>query len=263
MALPDPPYRVRTAGCIDRQRWHSTPGTRGADAMLTVVLAGAGWYRSPAGEMRVGPGAVGMVVGHPAGLLRADPEDPYLHLYCRFGGAYALALAGAWAARAGAAFIPLAHAARVADHLRAMGQLHRTELPASMGEPEVALARALCALASDEPAAAPALTSAALEEHLRARVSEPTDLDAIARHFQVSRSTLCRLSRRAFGIGVRAVHERLKLAWAAHLLDAGIGVGECAARVGFSDRRYFTRVWRARERERPGERAARARRRQR
>ena len=108
MPLPDPPYRVRTAGCIDRQRWHSTPGTRGPDAMLTVVLAGRGLYRCGAGEIRVGPGMVGMVVAHPAGVLRADPSDPYLHWYCRFGGAFALALAADWVARAGAPFVRLA-----------------------------------------------------------------------------------------------------------------------------------------------------------
>lgn len=245
MALPEPPYRVRTAGRVEGQPWHSTPGTRGSDVMLTVTLAGRGRYRGPAGEVVVAAGMVGLVPPSQPGLLMADPADPYLHYYCRFAGRYALAVVDAILAREGARFFRSAQAARIADILRRIGPLHRAELPTSLGLAEAALAEAL-ALLEPEPVLARgalALTGGALEEHLRAQLAAPTDLGAIARAFGVSRTTLCRRARVAFGCGVQELHERLKMQWAAILLRHGLPVADCARRVGYADRRYFTRVF--------------------
>jgi AraC-like DNA-binding protein len=245
MPLPEPPYRVRTAGRIEGQPWHSTPGTRGSDVMLTVVLAGRGRYRGPEGDIAVGAGMVGLVPPARAGLLMADPVDPYLHYYCRFAGRYAIAVAEDILARRGARFFPCEDAVRIADILRRMGQLHRAELPDEMGLPEAALAEALATLRHGVPSGgSAALTADALEEHLRARLAEPTDLRAIAKAFGVSRTTLCRRARAGAGCGVQQLHERLKMRWAGILLMHGLAVAECARRVGYSDRRYFTRVFR-------------------
>ena len=48
MKRPSPPFQVRTAGLVDRWKFHSTPGTRQGDIMLTVFLAGRGIYRKVA-----------------------------------------------------------------------------------------------------------------------------------------------------------------------------------------------------------------------
>lgn len=246
MPLPDPPYRVRTSGCIDRQAWHSTPGTRGADIMLTAFIAGRGSYRGPDGTVAVEAGMVGLVPPDRPGVLMADPGEPYLHYYCRFGGRYAVALAGSILSRAGARFFTSAATAAVADAIRRMGILHLAELPDEVGPREALLAEALAALRAGAigVTATPTLTPAALEDHLRAHVHEPTDLRALAMRFGVSRTTLCRRARAGLGVGVQQLHERLKMEWAAHLLRQGLSVGETAQRVGYADRRYFARVFR-------------------
>ncbi|HYE04783.1 MAG TPA: AraC family transcriptional regulator [Planctomycetota bacterium] len=246
MPMPEPPYRVRTAGCIDREAWHSTPGTRGDDLMLTAFVAGRGVYRGPDGDIPIVAGMVGLVPPDRRGVLMADPRDPYLHYYTRFAGRYATAVAGAVLAAAPARFFPSAAAAAVADALRRMGRLHRDELPAEVGQAEALLAEALAALrtAMLGERQAPTLTAATLEDDLRAHVHEPTDLGAIAARFGVSRTTLCRRARDGLGIGVQRLHERFKMDWAARLLAHGLTVGECARRVGYADRRYFARVFR-------------------
>jgi AraC-like DNA-binding protein len=188
---------------------------------------------------------VGLVPPVEPGVLIAEPEDPYLHYYCRFAGSYALALAAELIAAREERFAPCLVASRVADCMARMGPIHRTELPDAVGTPEAALAEALAELRHAPRLAPEALSPGSLEEHLRATLQRPIDLDRVAAHFGVSRSTLCRASRRGFGIGVQALHERLKIRWAATLLAHGLSVAECARRVGYADRRYFTRVFRA------------------
>jgi AraC-like DNA-binding protein len=233
-----PPFAVRTAGHIFGQPHHSTPGTRRGDVMLTVFLAGRGSYYLAGRRVEVAPGMVGLVPPSRPGILLADPEAPYDHYYCRFGGGYALRLAGEIRAARGGRFFAEPRAAELAGLLRLMGSLHRAELPRRMGEPELLLARALVTLAAEpEPPRGRALTAAALEHHLRERVAEPFDLSRIAEHFGVSRTSLCRAARRLAGRTVLEIAEGLKVEWAGTLLASG------AASV---DPFYFSRVFRRR-----------------
>ncbi len=241
-----PPYRVRTAGCIDRDPYHSTPGTKAGDWMLTVHLEGSGLYRGPEGTQTIRSPMVGLVPPEDAGVLMALSHDPYLHYWCRFSGDWAIAVATSIIAKEGTRFFTMSHAAAIADPLRRMGRVQRMQLPASMGLPEIWLAEALAILqhgpSRDEPS--PRLSGPTLEEHLRHIIAEPTDLHAIATHFGVSRTTLCRRSASGHGCGVQQLHERLKMDWARTLLRRGLTVDDTAARVGYADRRYFARVFR-------------------
>ena len=258
-----PPFAVRTAGHIFNQPRHSTPGTRQNDVMLTVFLAGRGSYHLDGRQLEVAPGMVGLVPpGHP-GILMADPRDPYDHFYCRFGGGYAHRLAAEIReAHGGARFFPEERSGEVAELLRRMGRLHRAELPARMGEPELLLARALVLLSgAPEPPGGRALTSAALEHHLREHVSEPFDLAAVAGHFGVSRTSLCRAARKLCGKTAQELAEAVKIEWAATLLASGaVNVSEAARRVGYEDPFYFSRVFRRRTGAAPRDWARRGRR---
>jgi AraC family transcriptional regulator of arabinose operon len=243
-----PPFQVRTAGCIDRLPYHSTPGTRQGDVMLTVFLAGRGTYRNSTAQIAVGPDMAGLVPPEDEGVLMADQGDPYLHYWCRFNGAYAVHMAERTLAERRVRFFPVANAEQIADHLRRMGHYMSRALPDHMGPREALLAQALVALASPPtPEGRPPIVRATVEEYLREHIAEPTNLSRMAYHFIVSRSTLCREVRRACGDTVQRMHEGLKVEWAKTLLSMGrFNVAAAARRVGYDDPFYFSRVFRRR-----------------
>jgi AraC-like DNA-binding protein len=75
-------------------------------------------------------------------------------------------------------------------------------------------------------------------------VDQPTDLDAMAKAFGISRSTLCRLTRRLTGSSVQVLHEKAKMEWAVHLFhQTGLSVKQVAQRLGYADPLYFSRVF--------------------
>jgi AraC-like DNA-binding protein len=243
-----PPFAVRTAGHVSGQPHHSTPGSKQRDVMLTVFTAGRGHYYRSGQRIGIGPGFVGLVPDDDPGILMAEAADPYDHYYCRFGGGYALHLAAEAVAARGARFFRHERVEEMADAVRRMGRLHRVELPAAMGEPEVLLAGALVLLTS--PAGAPRgrqLSRSSFEHYLHDHVSEPFRLDAVAEHFGVSRTSLCRAVRRLTGRTAQYLAEEIKMEWAGTLLASGVAnVSEAALRVGYEDPFYFSRVFRRR-----------------
>jgi AraC-like DNA-binding protein len=228
--------------------------------MLTVFLSGRGSYWLGGERLEVGPGSVGLVPPDRPGILMAEPEAPYDHFYCRFGGGYAHRLAAEIrAAHGGARFFRDERAGEVAGLLRLMGTFHRAELPARMGEPELLLVRVLVLLsAAPEPPGGAALTAAAVGHYLREHVAEPFVLADMAGHFGVSRTSLCRAVRKLCGRTAQQLAEDVKVEWAGTLLAGGAAtVAEAAGRVGYADPFYFSRVFRRRTGQAPREWARR------
>ncbi len=246
MSSSIPPFLVRTAGLIDRQPYHSTPGTRMDDIMLTVFLAGGGSYRNGRGTSYVHGDMVGLVPPEDPGVLMADPHDPYVHYYCRFNGSYAANLAHRTIADRGARFFSVVNAAELADYLRQMGRYSSRSLPEEMGKREALLARALVALrAPGKSETVPPITAATVDEYLRDHIADPTDLGRMADHFAVSRTTLCRRVKETCGDTAQRLHEKLKMEWARTLLSMDrFSVAAVALRVGYRDPFYFSRVFR-------------------
>lgn len=242
---PVPPFQVRTAGLIRKNPYHSTPGTRQNDVMLTVFLAGQGTYHTGTGRQVVEGGMVGLVPPEEPGILMAHPGDPYTHYYCRFNGTYAVHLARQIIAAHGGRFFHAAHADDIADLVRRMGPIFRASLPDQMGPAELLLAEALVRLARPESPEGSAITPAALEEYLRNHLAEPNDLGRMAEHFGISRAGLCRLARKRCRRTILQMSEAMKIDWAKTLLHSGsLSVRDVALRVGYSDPLYFSRVFR-------------------
>lgn len=241
-----PPFAIRTLGLIDRRPWHATPGTRQGDAMLTLVIAGRGIYRQGGRDVLVEAGMVGLVPPQDPGLLAADPQEPYCHWYCRYGGEYALELTTRiLAARGGLRFAAHDGVPALAALLLPHAPLHRATLPTQLGRAELALAAVLVALAGGDPAESPAFTAQGLQEHLQRNLDQPTDLSAIARHFGVSVRTLGRRCKEWTGLPVQALHQAMKMEWADTLLAGSTApVAEVARRAGYADPAYFSRVYR-------------------
>jgi AraC-like DNA-binding protein len=239
-----PPFQVRTAGLITRQPYHSTPGTRQEDVMLTVFLTGSGTYQYSRGVQRVYGGMVGLVPPYDRGILMADPTDPYSHYYCRFRGDYARAMAAEILDRHGLRFFPFDRVPALADLLRPMVPYFAGALPGRMGWREALLAQALVLL-QEEPCLEEGMNATTLTQYLRDHVHEPTDLRAIAAHFHLSTSTLCHRTRRMLSTTVQRLHEAMKIEHACTLLQLGtLSIAGVAQRTGYADPYYFSRVFR-------------------
>jgi AraC-like DNA-binding protein len=246
------PYRVRSAGRNRRVRYHATMGTYHDDAMLTLVLAGTGWYRTGPGTAAVVEGTLGLVFpGREVGVLMADPADPYDHYYCRFAGSEAMAAARRIAARGGAEpFFPCPEWRQYVDPFERLLSLHadiRGSPPEQVLPIDAALAF-LLALIEQGPGIPthPRLTAESLRTYMRDHLAQPAALDGMAAHFEVSKAHLCRRARALLGHTIVEAWTRMKMEWAAFLLgDEAATVTEVAARAGYDDPFYFSRVFKA------------------
>ena len=245
------PYRIRSAGMIDRQAMHSTRGTHHSDAMLTLVTAGRGFYHCGGRREVVSAGSIGLVLpGIDPGILMADPDDPYRHYYCRFAGDLALAVAER-VRRGRPAFWSAEDPEALAAILDELVAWHRRG-PAVVGdEPdtptpaEAVLAKLLAVL--QFPASTPnrSITAASLRRYLTDRLSEPLVLETMAEDLAVSVSHLCRVAKRELGRTLGQEAQAIKVEWAQVLLqESSLSVKEVAARVGYRDPLYFSRVFR-------------------
>jgi AraC-like DNA-binding protein len=261
-------YRVRTLGRIHHEPYHWTPGTWFDDVMLTVVLDGRGVYRRGPLVFHLGVGSVGLVMAptptdpdFDAGLLMADPDDPYDHLYCRFAGQQARQAARRILARHGIpADQPLGFFTSdrwhdLAQVLLRSPSLGFTAAPPGCddGEPErptrhdAVLAEALAILeeTTPPPAARAAVTTERLRTYLHDHVADPTDLQRVADHFHIGKAHLCRVARAALGDTLQRAWERIKLERARWLLrEPSLSIADVARRVGYADPLYFSKVFR-------------------
>ncbi len=238
------PFAVRTAGTIDRRPWHSTPGTKEGDVMLTAFTAGRGIYRLHGQHRIIVAGSVGLVLPEHPGLLIADPDDPYCHHYCRFTGPYAVALARHIVADRGGPFFAEPRCPAIAERINRMGQRQLAQAPRHMGRAECLLAEILTDLAGLGEEESPPFTAASLDAWLRQHVDQPCDLGRIAAHFRISIPTLTRRARQWLGTSLQRRHEDIRMAWATTLLTAtSSAIREVAHRVGYQDPAYFARVF--------------------
>ena len=97
------------------------------------------------------------------------------------------------------------------------------------------LARLLSIWVAPPAADEPRLNARTLRRYLAEHLSEPFELDAVARHFGVSRAHLSRAGRRLLGEPLGTVSTRLKLEFSRALLEAASGeflILDVARRVG-------------------------------
>ncbi len=246
------PFQVRTSGRIRGETWHSTLGTYNDDYMLTVFLGGRGHYRrDDAPTMEITAGFVGLVGPQKPGLLLADPSDPYDHYYCRFNGRFAKKLAReSLKNNKGTRFraYPEAIWRALADLCARMGAVSkRPEYEDKMKRADALLAQALVMLTDPDRGEEQTLNARSIQEYLLDRINAPADLDAMATHFQVSKSHLCREAKKALGNTIVELFENMKVDWAAVLLrESNLRIGDVARHVGYADPYYFSRVFRKR-----------------
>ncbi|MFW6152443.1 MAG: AraC family transcriptional regulator [Verrucomicrobiota bacterium] len=241
-----PPFQVRTSGLITNNPYHSVPGTRLNDTMLTLFTHGSGTYRNSKGTWKLQPNLAMILSPDDPGALIADSRDPYTHYFCRFNGSYAVKLANDIVEKRGGICFEVGNADAVADCMRRMGRHNTPDLPVRMGKRDVLLAETLLLLQGSREAedVHSTFTKPALMEYLVENIEQPTQLDLIADHFNMSRSSLCRKTRTLCGKTIQQLHEEMKMNWAHSLLGTGLlNISQVAHRVGYLDPFYFSRVF--------------------
>ena len=81
-------------------------------------------------------------------------------------------------------------------------------------------------------------------EHIRNHYAENTPREELARYSNTCVSNLEKNFMRCFGVSPIAYRNRLRIEHAKMLLEGGCSIAETAAKVGFSDVYYFSRVFR-------------------
>jgi AraC-like DNA-binding protein len=253
-------YRIRTFGRIRNQPYHSTHGTHGADAMLTVVRSGRGFYLRGPQRMEVTAGMVGLVLpsdisGSDVGILMADPDDPYDHDYCRFAGEQAMA--AVWrilALHDNQPFFHSQQSAGMIDIVQQMNSLFHRHIdfsqqpdsrPPTPMEGLLACGLAMLEMPDESRGDEKGITAAQLRRYLHDNLAQPLSLDHMADYFAISKEHLCRIAKPCLGMTIGMQAEQLKVDWACVLLrQKDMSIAEVARRVGYVDPLYFSKVFR-------------------
>jgi AraC-like DNA-binding protein len=251
-----PPFQVRTSGIINHDKYHSTPGTRAKDFMLMAFTSGRGIYRRGSVRISITPGTIGLIPPDPPyGVLISDKSKPYSHAYCRFNGSTACELARDIIQAHGGVFFSSKDTYEIAGIIRSMGYMIRGTLPDKMGQREVKLMHILLLLTGDyQQDDLHVLSDETIRNYLEAHINTITNLDAMAEYFRTSKSTLCRAAQKLCGTTIQQLHQEIKMEWAKELLCSGeFNVRESAARTGYKDPLYFSRVFRKTFGKKPSE----------
>ena len=240
-----PPFMVRTAGESVWPDGGMTIGSKQGDVTLIVILESGAVYRSPAGDLPLRQGRVGLIPDEDPGFLFASPGTRASYAWCRFNGEYAMRTARRITERHRARFFRTAQHAAVLDCIRAMGKHIDIGQSFAMGQREVLLARALVLL--DEEHASPpraGMDADVLKTYLRKHLYEPIDVAKAAHDLGMHRTSLARAARRLLGKSISELLEDLKIVEAEKLMIAQQhSIKEIAYGLGFSNPSYFGRVF--------------------
>lgn len=84
-----------------------------------------------------------------------------------------------------------------------------------------------------------ALISTYITKNLTADLS----VDALCKHFRISRNKLYKISRESYGTGIATYIRKQRVNCAAQLLKSGLSVADAAIESGFGDYNYFSEIF--------------------
>ena len=239
------PSQIRTSGLIKNVPFHSTPGTKDGDWMLTVFLEGEGLYRNSRENIKISAGMIGIVGPADPGILFSNPENPYNHLYCRFNGEFAISLCLDILKREGVPFFKHSEYLAAAEHIKKIGYYHSNKLSNRFGQNEALLLQVLSILI--EPLVRNSETPPGREDfehYLQLHLSRNISLMETAEYFHLSRASFCRMFKKTTGDTFQHMLQTMRMDWACRLLkDTPLSISRIAERIGYLDALYFSRVF--------------------
>ena len=255
------PYRVRALGYTANLPNHTTRGTYFDDAMLMVFVSGKGTFKQHGRVREMTSGTVALILPEgDTGVLSSDSGKPYAHLHARYSGGLALEISRRIVKERGSPIFQLAGWRDLSAVLRrGLTAWPGFEFgPRPRGEPErvrpvdAILAEALAMLDAPVMVERTGITKARLAQYIHQRIDRPINLDEMAVAFDVSKSHLCRAAKQELGTTIHDHWESLKMAWGRMMLkDPSLSVADVAARLGYADAFYFSKVFKQHEGKSP------------
>lgn len=239
---------VVDAGYYPRAAGHRRGRDRGSrDVVVMLCVAGRGTVTVDGSAFAVGPSTYVVLPAFVPHAYAADSEDPWTIWWVHLRGAEIgdLTRMLMTEGRPMSRIRSVDKAAALFDELVSLleGRLSPAHLLAASGVAWQLLTRlaADSALPSDDSPLERAM------RHLEARVDATVPVAELASLVALSPSHLTTLFRRATGGGPAAFHTGLKMSRARTLLDTtSLTVAQVAARVGYEDPLYFSRLFRRR-----------------
>ena len=243
---------VKCLGWYPKARWHRIERPHGLDECILIFCTrGKGWAESDGRRFTIAAGEVLFIPANKPHAYGADDDDPWSIHWAHFAGTAAASYASLLPAHEYVLSIPSADAKEIARMFResyrlaSTGLTERTVLLVSHGLRYVlgllffqtgrSLGGASRAIAHD-------LTKSI--EFMRANVARSLTLQELSRHAGLSPTRYSALFREQTGSSPVDHHIRLRMQAACHYLDTtALSIKEVAAKLGYDDPYYFSRIF--------------------
>lgn len=238
------PILVRTFGFINKDPWHSSPGTKEKDIMLAVFLEGNAHFQSNQINNNLVPGSIAFFLPDNPGILYSDPQNPSMHYYCRFNGSFAFAFVNRILKFRGGQFFKFEKMADIILILKKMKNEFRKDLSEEMRQQEFLLLQIFSLLLDNDMDSDKGDRHMKMIQYLENRLDQNINIEEMSNVFHLSVRHLNRLFRLNAGMSIGQYHEMIKINLGKTLLEnTQFPVNEIAMRVGFQDALYFSRVF--------------------
>ena len=243
---------IKCLGWYPKARRHSIERSRGLDECILIFCTkGKGWTEIDGRRFAVAAGDVIFIPANKPHAYGADDDDPWSIHWAHFAGTAAASYASLLPTHEYVLSIPSADAKEIARlfresyRLASTGLTERTVLLVShtlryvLGRLFFQTGRSL---GGGSRAIAHDLTKSI--EFMRANVARSLTLQELSRHTGLSPTRYSALFREQTGSSPVDHHIRLRMQAACHYLDTtALSVKEVAAKLGYDDPYYFSRIF--------------------
>jgi AraC-like DNA-binding protein len=238
------PLLVRTFGFVNKDPWHSGPGTKEQDIMFRVYLEGSVKFQSTKLNCDIEAGSISFILPDNPGILYSDQNNPSAHYYCRFNGSFAFTLVNRIINKFGGQFFKSEKVQAVALILEKMTHEFRKDLPSEMRNQEFYLFQALTLLLDNKNEPEKNEQHMKMIQYLENRINQNLNMTEMSKFFHLSLRHLNRLFRLNAQMSIGQYHELIKINLSKNLLEqTNFAINEIAQRVGYQDPLYFSKVF--------------------
>ena len=243
---------VKCLGCYPKARLHRIARPHGLDeCILIFCIRGKGWAEIDGRRFTIAASEVLFIPANKPHAYGADDDDPWSIHWAHFAGTAAASYASLLPAHEFVLSIPSADAKEIARMFResyrlaSTGLTERTVLLVSHGLRYVLgllFFQTGRSLGSASHIVAHDLMKSI--EFMRANVARSLTLQELSRHAGLSPTRYSALFREQTGASPVDHHIRLRMQAACHYLDTtALSVKEVAAKLGYDDPYYFSRIF--------------------
>ena len=243
---------VKCLGWYPKARWHRIERPHGLDECILIFCTrGKGWAESDGRRFTIAAGEVLFIPANKPHAYGADDDDPWSIHWAHFAGTAAASYASLLPAHEYVLSIPSADAKEIARMFRELYRLASSGLTERTLLLVSHILRYVLGLLFFQTGRSVGVGSRAIAHDLtksiqfmRANVARSLTLQELSRHAGLSPTRFSALFREQTGSSPVDHHIRLRMQAACHYLDTtALSVKEVAAKLGYDDPYYFSRIF--------------------